>query len=1078
MASIKLRHLLAGVGLVLGQLAFSQPVFINELLASNSGGLADEAGQHDDWLELFNAGAAPVDIAGFYLTDDLGQPTKWQVPANQPAMTTIPPGGFLLVWLDGEMAQGLLHANFKLSAGGEGLGLFAADGTPLDTLTFGPQTSNISYGRSTDGGGSFAFFTVPTPMASNEGAMGSNFAKAPTASVQGGFFSSNIEVELATQTPAATIRFTLDGSEPDGSSPIYATPLTVVQNTTLRARTFAPNHLPSAVSTWTYLMDAPHSFPVAALSFKGSDFFDPATGIYPNFTEDWERPVHVELFETDGMQGISQAATAEIHGTGSATNPQKSLKIKALSNNGNGYFQHPVFPNLPFEEYKNLLLRNGGQDWNITLLRDGFVASLAADLSDLGGSIDPPMLHLQGFRPGVAYLNGQYWGIHNLQEHMKADYISQHFGLSESEFDLLENDAEAVVGDFERWNEFIDFLNSHDFINPQHYEQLKLRLDMSHFLDYSIFNILVDNADWPGNNLRRWRQRNGNDARWRFLSFDFDFSFGLMKLDGNNQEFNTGDASANSLARALDDSSINWPNPWWTTLPLRKALQSPVFRQQFINRSADMLNMLLAPDRVQHRIDAFEAWYASEIQRHFDRWSQGWNPWADNMLLLRHFGNERPSFVRQHFVDYFDEIGGTANVQLTALPAGGGGIHLSTLHFRADKLPWSGTYFTGVEIPVEADPSPGFVFEKWSNAMLGQGKAANVTFNGDEVLTAIFQKGSMATDTIVINEINYHSANGGDWLELYNPNAQPVDISGWVLEDESGGYFSLPANTIMPSDGYLVLVENENDFASFYPQTLNRISSFGAGYHGFKFNNNGERIQLKNANLQVIDSVRYDNQQPWPLEADGQGASLQLIDWKLNNALPASWKAQPPTPGLPNQLALFPQTIDFQTIGTQFAYALPIVLQATASSGLPVSFTVMDGPATISANILTLTGLLGTVTVRASQQGGSEWQPATPVLQSFEVVELPNSDGGIFPPYILPNPVGNSLGVHFYALEESPLAMTVHATNGVELLAKKTHVTQGQHYVEMETASLSSGMYFLKMRLLGQRGYVLKFVKN
>ncbi|MBK8562718.1 MAG: CotH kinase family protein [Saprospiraceae bacterium] len=1057
---------------------FSQPVFINEFLASNTTGLTDEAGQHDDWVELYNASGSPVDVGGMHLTDNLAQPAKWEIPATNHAATTIQPNGFLLIWLDGEPAQGVLHANFKLSAGGEELGLFAQDGSQVDALSFGPQTANMSYGRNTDGGTAFQFFTTPTPLASNGGTTGGSFAEAPAVSLAGGFYNGNIEVALT--TPAqAQIRFTLDGSEPDANSTLYDTPLGLSQNTTLRARAFALGHLPSPVTTHTYIFDETHAMPVVALSFRPEDFFDPATGIYPNYGQDWGRPVQVEFFEEDGRLAFSQAATAEVHGTGSSQFSQKSLKIKALANNGDGYFQHTIFPDQPFDEYKNLLLRNAGQDWNVTMLRDGFVASLAADLSDLDGILAKPKLHLQAFRPGVAYLNGQYWGIHNLQEQMKADYVAQHFNLNENEFDLIENDAEVVAGDMERWEDFVNFLNNHSFFNEEHYKQLQIRLDLPHFMDYTAFNIIADNADWPGNNLRRWRERNGNDARWRFLSFDFDLSFGLLKIEGINLLFNTGDASANSLARALDASSNNWPNPWWTTLPLRKAMESPDFRHGFINRSADFLNVLFAPERVANRMDEFEAMYAPEIQRHFDRWSQGWNPWSDNLLIMRRFGAERPAFVRQHFVDFFDEITGTASVSLSAEPANGGGIHISTIDLPPSKLPWSGTYFKGVEIPISAAPAPGYVFQKWSDAMLGTDASKSLMLSEDISLTAIFEKGSTATDAIVINEINYHSPDGGDWVELFNPNDHDVDISGWVLVDEGGGYFNLPDNTVLEAGGYLVLAESMDEFSTFYPQVGNALGSFGEGGHGFKLNNGGELISLKNANLLLIDSVRYDDESPWSSDADGTGLSLQLSDWQLDNTLPESWMVQLPTPGQPNHVAANAQTIDFKSIGSHLTIALPIILQATATSGLPVSFAAMGGPATVTGNILTLTGLPGTVTVRASQQGGGDWQPAPPVTQSFEVHFPPGNDVGSFFPYILPNPIRSSLGVHFKNQEDGDVDLTVTAVNGVVLLRKKLEaVTAGPHFVSIDAAQWPIGFYFLTLRANGLRQVVVPFVKS
>jgi len=90
-------------------------VCVNEFLASNSTSLADGQGQYDDWIELYNPGPAPVDIGGMFLTDDLREPTKWHIPDRQPQRTTIPAGGFILIWADGDSNDPGLHASFRLS---------------------------------------------------------------------------------------------------------------------------------------------------------------------------------------------------------------------------------------------------------------------------------------------------------------------------------------------------------------------------------------------------------------------------------------------------------------------------------------------------------------------------------------------------------------------------------------------------------------------------------------------------------------------------------------------------------------------------------------------------------------------------------------------------------------------------------------------------------------------------------------------------------------------------------------------------------------------------------------------------
>ncbi len=142
---------------------------INEFMADNGSTIADENGDYEDWIEIFNAGSSSVDIGGYYISDDLTNPTLWQIPSTDPSNTTIPAGGFLLLWADKDTGDGSLHIDIKLGSGGEDIVLLASDGiTVIDQLSFGPQSTDISYGRTLDGGIDFQLFTSPTPSSSNE----------------------------------------------------------------------------------------------------------------------------------------------------------------------------------------------------------------------------------------------------------------------------------------------------------------------------------------------------------------------------------------------------------------------------------------------------------------------------------------------------------------------------------------------------------------------------------------------------------------------------------------------------------------------------------------------------------------------------------------------------------------------------------------------------------------------------------------------------------------------------------------------------------------------------------------------
>ena len=144
-------------------------VFINEWMADNTGVLADPAdGDYEDWFELYNPEAEAVDLGGCYLTDNLTNKAQFLIPAG----TVIRAQGYLLAWADGETGQNStnrpdLHVSFKLDKAGEALGLFAPDGTPIDAVTFGPQTNNVSEKRYPDKMEPRLFIPTPTPRTPN-----------------------------------------------------------------------------------------------------------------------------------------------------------------------------------------------------------------------------------------------------------------------------------------------------------------------------------------------------------------------------------------------------------------------------------------------------------------------------------------------------------------------------------------------------------------------------------------------------------------------------------------------------------------------------------------------------------------------------------------------------------------------------------------------------------------------------------------------------------------------------------------------------------------------------------------------
>lgn len=188
------------------------PIVINEFLASNDFCCTDPFGGNDDWIEIMNVGIFPVDIGGMHVTDDLTSPTEWQIPVDSPDTTTIQPGGFAILWADKESEQGVMHVDIKLSGDGEQIGIFADDGeTVIDSLSFGPQEADTSYGRAHDGMNTWTYFSTPTPGASNINEQTSSVDKQELNSVAKSFeLYQNYPNPF---NPETTIRFELANAQ-------------------------------------------------------------------------------------------------------------------------------------------------------------------------------------------------------------------------------------------------------------------------------------------------------------------------------------------------------------------------------------------------------------------------------------------------------------------------------------------------------------------------------------------------------------------------------------------------------------------------------------------------------------------------------------------------------------------------------------------------------------------------------------------------------------------------------------------------------------------------------------------------
>ena len=834
---------------------FSQSIVINEVMSSNDTTIYDEDGDASDWIELYNSSAGQLNLKGLYLSDDSLNFKKWRF-----GDAAVEPGKYLIVFAsDKDTFINYWHTNFKISASGEELILSDSSGVIIDRVNIPISLADVSYARLSDGSPQW-IFQVPSPGSENTGKTILGYSDSVSVSLPGGFYSSAVSVELSAGT--SYIYYTLDGSDPDSNSQKYSSPINISKTSILKAFSIKEAYLPSPTTYQSYFINVETDLPVISLISDPDNLFDPDSGIYTNYTMDWERPAHVQFFEDDKSLGFSENCGIEIYGGQSAEWPQKSISVKFKNKYGVSNIEYPLFTDFRITTFKAFVLRNAGNDFQYTHIRDAVMQTLVKDLD----------IDYLKYRPATSFINGEYWGIYNIREKINEHYIANRHGIDPDSIDLLENNMNVIQGDSLSYQQLIDYISTNDMTTGAAYTYLDSVIDLDECILYFAAQAYYDNLDWPGTNIKFWRERSAS-GKWRWILFGVEFGFGLY-AHGPWEDH---------ITFMFSPVETRYSNPPWATLLQRKLVENPTIRNRFINQIADLLNTNFKSERVIGVINTLANHISTEITKHRTRWGIA----GENLDKLTTFAQQRPAYMRDHVRNYFN-CGNDGAFTIDA--ADGGSVQLNTLSLQSADMPFTGIYFQGNEIHLRAIPDSGYKFDGWSGSVTSNENPITVSVTSSTNLQPSFSIDSSAAGEVVINEINYNSSNGfesGDWVELYNRSDLSIDLSGWYYSDSDDNHkFIFPDGTALEAGGYLVLVENDSAFTSLYPDVKNYIGETGFGLSG-----SGEFMKLVKKEEQIIDSLTYDDNLPWPVEADGGGSTLELIDPAKDNSVAQSWKA-------------------------------------------------------------------------------------------------------------------------------------------------------------------------------------------
>jgi|GEM_PF-2428609 len=549
----------------------------------------EEPAAFTGWVELHNNGVSAVDLSNWALSDEpVSAPDKWRFPAG----TSIPAGGHLIVMCDDREEANAptgpaqrLHANFTLSGDGERVALFDAGLTAVDAvpLPVPNQVFFCSWGRTPSDSALWGYLGTATPGAPNAGISYAARAEAPdffaangTTPLPGGRYATNQTLVLTTITPGATIRYTLDGSDPtDTNGLTWAGPLAINRPNgktavVVRARTLAPGMLASGVKTETYLINQDAAISgVPALLFSGNagrtfykpegllsiqgggyglngtaaDIWNPngptsynipvgrgqaferetrmewyfAAGYYPNPAQ---QPLNMDLGIRVSSSPYSRPRLTMSNTAASPFDPWNpnekcSWNLFFRGDFGTGELDYPLFPGYDVRNFQNLRLRAGKNDIGNPHISDEMFRRVFFDM----GHVSPRGLVCS------AYFNGVYKGVYNLAERVREPLFQAHYRSENiwevryvSEWvDGLPN--EVASQNVASWNNLNTVVNNTGVAN--YWTAVNGVLDPVNFADYYLFNIYTAMWDWPWNNYVFYRERSsGPDGRFRCTTWD------------------------------------------------------------------------------------------------------------------------------------------------------------------------------------------------------------------------------------------------------------------------------------------------------------------------------------------------------------------------------------------------------------------------------------------------------------------------------------------------------------------------------------------------------------------------------
>ena len=683
--------------------SFAQ-IVINEYSCSNFTTVTDNFGSYEDWIELYNTTGAAINLSGYYLSDKSSNPTKWQFTGG-----SIPSNGTVIVWASkNDLSAGPnFHTNFTLvQTKPEEIVLSNPGGTIIDQLTLNPSQADHSRGRTTNGAATWSVFTTPTPNAANTGGQ-TNYVATPVFNLAPGNYPGPQNITMTCATPSTEIRYTTDGSQPTTASTLYAGPINITLTTLFKARAFSTIGAPASfIETNTYFINLNTTLNVVSLGSLDCETLVTTGGwsTTTNYTTyEYFTPSGTFLYEVDG--------DVNPHGNDSWAYDQRGVDFVCDDRYGNNYeMNYPIFdPTITDRtEFDRVILKAAASD------NYPFGPSVSCHIRDAFTQTLSQKAHLETDERTdhscIVYLNGKYWGVYEIRERMsQAGYTSYYYNQGANDIDLLRFWGGGVVqyGSDTAWSNLYNFIMANPLTVQANYDYVASKLNISNVIDYTILNTYAVNSDWIDWNTMWWRGRNpnGNKKKWRYVLWDEDNTWNLGQ---NFTGWPTTGWNANPCDLAGSYSNSGY---WEATMDiLNKLIVVPEFKDAYINRYADLMNTCLSCASTIALLDSMTGVIAPEMPNQVARWGGSMAGWQNNVTTMHNFITNRCAFIDSSLIGCYN-LTGPYDLTVSVSPPGSGNAMISTL--IPPSYPWTGTYFGGVNLKLQAIANAGWYFDHW-----------------------------------------------------------------------------------------------------------------------------------------------------------------------------------------------------------------------------------------------------------------------------------------------------------------------------------------------------------------------------